>query len=271
MSDRENGVKTTRGKKGCLPFFIVAVLLFTAIGFFMDDDAPLSKDNPSSQAVTHNGPSPESAQKISQALASASVTRNTAQHYKLTYDILLPVDTVFTLSANEASELMQTYVRAQNECSKFDRTFIGIYAQGYDTGFASLSYEAKTKKISVMNSQWDGYLCGVKTLQNNPSVIYEKIKKYRAEAVLLAVEFAKAYGDTKDSTDIMAEGDRISEEWESFLSENYIGQCYPVFPVQYDNAATKTSSLLLSIRASETIFDLDSFKREINDLSLIKL
>lgn len=40
MSDQENEVEVTKGKSGCLKFFVVAVLLFAAIGFFMDDEAP---------------------------------------------------------------------------------------------------------------------------------------------------------------------------------------------------------------------------------------
>ncbi|VFQ43482.1 hypothetical protein [Desulfoluna butyratoxydans] len=65
MSDQENDVKTTKGKKGCLPFFIVAVLLFTAIGFFMDDEAPQNPTSTPTQKAWYSGGSLHQASALS--------------------------------------------------------------------------------------------------------------------------------------------------------------------------------------------------------------
>lgn len=271
MDDQVNDEKAGKGKKGCLQIFVLILFVFVGIGFFIDDDTPQDKGNTYIKSVESSAPSHEDGQKIKEALANASVSRDAAQQNKLTYDILLPVNTVLTLSAVDVSDLMQEYLQNQEEFSKFDRTFIEIYAQGYETGLASLSYNAKTKETSVMNSQWDGYLCGVKALQDNSSVIFTRIKRFREEVALVGVELENAYENGQDFANIMEKGSLLNKEFDAFLDDYYKGECNPIFKGQYDLAVTRASSLLQSVRASKIIFDIESLKREISELSRIQL
>ena len=263
MNDQKTAVKAVKVKKKSLLIFVSVLFVFLGVGLFMTARL-LQEPNLSKSSATKD--------IVSIAIAEATVERMAKNNYELVYEISLPIDIILSMSPEDAVMFIKDFGRKHAEIDKFKRNFISIKPQQIETKFVELSYKAWVKKSSISSSLWDSHRGGLKKFLSNKKLFYEKIRWYRLQTNMLAIEFLAAFeGGNTYKYEYDEKVFNVEKEWDAFLENNFGEECSAVFPVVYGEAQAKATWLLAEMSDLNSIVRRKLVKKELEVLNQYQL
>jgi len=202
---------------------------------------------------------PAISEKIQNIIETNSLEVDKKRNIKITYSMYISHNEFFSLSEDEAKELLRAaYYRAPNR-NCCERSFLSVYVRGLGISPAVLHDEGG--KLSLTTSSWESYQCGLKTALNHLDVIKKAVQKFYDETTILALNFIDTYNQGYDLSKLQKKAERINNEWDNneFYKLLPTG-CFSVFPAPYGEVKTKALSLVLQIddtRIAEKITPFD--------------